>query len=274
MNSTSPLPHKLERDHWHRYTCHEPTHTQCAGKVYRSVTTILNKAVPKDLSWWGMTIGAEAAKELVARGYDIGDMTDEALVEAIKQEKLTVQDRMRARGDSGTAVHAALEDYGEHGTIPKLADFPREDWGYVQGLAKFFMTFEPEIVASEVQVVSVEHEFAGTYDFEARIKARLVNGKWTSVGGPGTTFILGDLKTSKWVYPTSHFPQLEAYEQGRVENGREPTEARAVVHVTATGGMNLVPSTFTFADFLTLKASAAVVDRGEREGRALRKATT
>jgi len=252
----------------------EPSHTECVGKVYRSVTTILGKSVPKDLSWWGMTTGAKAVTTLIDRGYEVGEMDETAVVDAIKAEKLTVRDSMGNAAERGTSVHKALEDYGNDGTLPNLADFPESSRGYVKGLARFFQIFQPEIVASEVQVVSVEHEYAGTYDFEAKLAGKVVQDKGVSHFTPdpdASTFTLGDLKTSRWVYPTSHFAQLEAYEGARVENGREPTEARAVLHVTATGGMALVPSTFTFDDFLVLKRSAEVVDRGDKEGRALRK---
>lgn len=263
--------HVLSMDPRHRYTC---SCGSCNGKVYRSVTTILGKAVPKDLSWWGMTIGADGARELARRGYDITSMSGTAVVDAIKAEKLTVRDQMSRAADRGTAVHKALEDYATHGTVPMADDFPDSQRGYVRGLAKFFTTYNPELLATEVQVVSVKHEYAGTFDLEARIAGRVEQGKGRMVFTPdpeASTFTLVDLKTSKWVYPASHFAQLEAYEAARVENGRPPTDARAVLWVTTDGYMELVPSTFTVEDFLALRVSAEVVERGDREGRVLRR---
>lgn len=276
--TTATGGHKLKMDRWHRYECVSEGHPACVGKVYRSVTTILGKSVPKDLSWWGMTIGAEAVKELLTRGYPLMEMDDAQILDLIKSEKLTVRDTMNRRGAEGTAFHESLEAYINDGTLPKASDFPPHEQPRVKGLAKFILTYDPEFLASEVQVVSVEHGYAGTYDFEANVKGRtFINGRGVLCFKPDAkacTFTLGDLKTSKWVYPTSHFPQLEAYEGARVECGRDPTEVRAVLHVTATGGMAFVPSTFTFDDFLVLKRSAEVVERGDRQGRQLRKATT
>lgn len=273
MSATTTGGHTLMMDARHRYTCSCPL---CDGKVYRSVTTILNKAVPKDLSWWGMTTGAQGARELVARGYDLAGMSDTELADALKAEKLTVRDTMGAAADRGTAVHKALEDYATEGTVPNVAEFPEAQRGYVRGLAKFFLTYSPVLLATEVQVLSVEHSFAGTFDLEALVAGRVEeNAKGRVVFTPdpdAQTFTLVDLKTSKWVYPASHFAQLEGYEAARVENGRPPTDARAVLWVTAEGHMELVPSTFTAADFLALKASAEVVERGDREGGVLRRA--
>lgn len=277
MSSTSTTPHVLKMDRWHRYECTAEDHTACKGKVFRSVTTLLNKAVPKDLSWWGMTIGAEATKELYAREYDLAAMSADEIVDAIKAEKLTVRDRMNQRGAEGTALHDALEAYINDGTIPNATDFPTHEQGRVRGLARFITTYDPEFLAAEVQVISVEHEYAGTYDFEANIKGRVERKGKALVFTPdptANTYTLGDLKSSKWVYPTSHFAQLEAYENGRREMGMRPTEARAVLWIPANGDMRLIPSTFSIEDFLTLRRSAEVVDRGDREGRALRKVAT
>lgn len=271
MTATNTTGHALTMDARHRYTCDCPL---CDGKVYRSVTTILNKAVPKDLSWWGMTTGAAGARQLVERGYDLADMTTEEVVDALKAEKLTVRDTMGAAADRGTAVHKALEDYATNQTIPRVADFPEAQRGYVRGLAKFFLTYSPTLLATEVQVVSVEHSYAGTFDLECLVAGRVEDDGKRTVFTPdpvASTFTLVDLKTSRWVYPTSHFAQLEAYEGARVENGRPATQARAVLWVNSEGSMRLVPSTFTFGDFLTLKQSAEVVGRGDREGAALKR---
>lgn len=275
--STTRDGHVLERDRYHRYKCVAPDHAgaPCDGVVFRSVTTILGKAVPKGgLDWHGQNIGIQGCHTLASSGYDLTAHTPWEIGQEFKTRKLTVRDHMMRAADRGTAVHKGLEDYFDHGRMPVLADYPREHHGFVRGLAKFFTTYRPELVASEVQVLSVEHGFAGTFDLEAHIQARVEDVKGRLLLVPDTSsrlFILGDLKTSKYVYPTSHFAQLEAYEHARVENGRQPTEARAVLHVTADGFMQLVPSDFSFDDFLRLKASAEVVERGDRLGEALKR---
>jgi hypothetical protein len=269
----------MSPDHKYRCTCGS---AECAGKVFKSVTTILGKAVPKDLSWWGMQIGAAGAHVLTTRGYDFTKLKPTDVVAALQTEKLTVRDQLTAGGIRGTAVHEALEAYATKGTIPLAATFPEQDRGYVRGLAKFFTTYEPEFVATEVRVLSLAHEFAGTYDFLAFVKARLVSIKrprarkerlFLVPDADARLLIRGDLKTSKWVYPASHFAQLEAYEGADVEMGGKPSDVRAVLHVTRAGGMELVPATAVdgegnvrlacFADFLALKASADAISAME-----------
>lgn len=275
--STTLDGHVLERDRYHRYKCVAETHkgAACDGVVFRSVTTILGKSVPKGgLDWHGQSIGIQGCHTLATKGYDLTAHTPWEIGQEFRTRKLTVRDHMMRAADRGTGVHKGLEDYFDHGKVPVLAEYPKEHHGYVRGLSKFFTTFQPELVASEVQVLSVEHGFAGTFDIEAYIRARVEDVKGRRLLVPDASsrlFMLGDLKTSKYVYPTSHFAQLEAYEKGRIENGRQPTDIRAVLHVTADGFMQLVPSDFTFDDFLRLKASAEVVERGDRFGDWLRK---
>lgn len=271
------MTHVLEMSPDHKYRCACP---DCEGKVYSSVTTILGKAVPKDLSWWGMMIGAAGVRKLLKLGRDVATMSDEAVIGALKDQSLTVNHVRDARAAGGTALHDALEAYATDGTIPLAGNFPEHERGRVRGLAAFITTYEPEFLKVEQRVVSPTHAYAGTYDFVAIIKAELVSetrgkGRWARevlVFRPSTTavlLILGDLKTSKWVYPASHFAQIEAYEAARVEAGEDPTEARAVLHVTKDGGMELVPATFReedgtlrlarFDDFLPLLQSSRAI---------------
>jgi hypothetical protein len=105
--------------------------------------------------------------------------------------------------------------------------------------------------------MSVKHGYAGTFDLLCNIAGRSY---------------LVDLKTSKWIYPSQHFTQLEAYEGARLEMGEPPTDVRAVLWVNAAGGMELVESTATFEDFLALKASADVLGRLDKSWRRPRKA--
>jgi hypothetical protein len=275
--------HNLTMDARHRYTC---SCEECKGKVYMSVTTILGKAVPKDLSWWGMTIGVRGVRTLVVkRGADLSRMSFPDVMDAMNKYKLTVNHERDDGARRGTGQHKGLQDYIERGIIPMPAQYPEKDRGYARGIAAFITMYHPEFLASEVQVVSAEHAFAGTYDFKAIIKARLETVTLKARNGhkrdvmkfiPDLSALLtvrGDLKTSKWVYPASHFAQLEGYEGAAVEMGDEPTDARAVLHVKDTGHMELVPATAKnddgtlrlacYEDFLALRRSADAIRRME-----------
>ncbi|MDR5730557.1 MAG: hypothetical protein RB191_24375 [Terriglobia bacterium] len=315
------MSHVLEMDHNHRYRCVAPEHTTepCHGVIFSSVTTILGKAVPKDLSWHGQTRGVIGVKGLLripkydvqqmnpgeikraceienihadaitARKrlatilrYDINTMSSFEITEALKREKLTVNDHRDQAAAGGTVVHKALEDYINLGTLPNAGAVPENKRASIQGLAKFILEFRPEFVASEVRTLSVKHGYAGTFDFLAHIHGELHEvpkrggGSYVKLrpNPAAKLFILGDMKNSKWVYPTSHFPQLEAYEGARLEIGEPPTDVRAVLWLNADGDMELVPSTASFDDFLALKASADVLGRLDKSYSRPRKART
>lgn len=299
--------HILERDAKHRYRCVNPEHTSepCHGVVFESVTTILGRAVPKNLAWHGQTRGVIGVKGLLkipkydvqhmkpneivqacaAEGidtdplgrhrvklsavskYDIAKMRPDDITAALKRERLTVNDHMREAGKGGTAVHKALEDYADKGVLPNAQAVPESKRGSVRGLAKFIVEYRPEIIGAEQRILSVKHGYAGTFDLLCRIKARREGRRLVADATAKPLLVLADLKTSKWVYPSSHFPQLEAYEGARVEMGEPPTDVRAVIWTNAQGDMELVPSTASFEDFLALKASAEVIGRLDRSYR-------
>ena len=86
-----------------------------------------------------------------------------------------------------------------------------------------------------------------------------------------------DLKTSKSIYPTTHFPQLEGYEGGGVEMGFPETDFRAVLNTNADGTFDPAPSIVnewgdaklgqfavswaTYDDFLGLLAAFRAIKR-------------
>lgn len=307
--------HVLEMDKRHRYTCNCGDES-CKGIVFQSVTTILGKAIPKNLAWHGQTRGVIGVKGLLrfakynvkrmrpaeiltackAEGilpetahhvgpadrvklsavpkYNVAKMSPDAITEALKREHLTVNDHRDQAAAGGTAVHNALEEYIKRGVIPSAAKVPESKRASIRGLAQFIIDYRPEFLAAEVRTLSTEHGFAGTFDFLARIRAETYteNGILKLRPADAVLFTLGDMKNSKWVYPASHFPQLEAYEGARLEAGEAPTDIRAVLWVNVEGDMQLVPSTATFADFLALKASAEVIGRLDKSWKRPRKA--
>lgn len=243
-----------------------------------SVTTVLSVLDKPALPWWGMTVGLEGLIALHNMGVVVsvpygengqhvlateksGSLVvigkDEA-VELLTTHKLTVNHVKAAAGSRGTSVHDALELWADDGTLPDPAMFPPVEQGYVQGLLSFLTHVGAggaKATASEIMVGSVEHGYAGRYDLRFVIeKPCQVVFHRTPVKGPQWATLepgeyLADLKTSKDVYPTSHFRQLEAYEQAGIECGYEPTKARGVIKVSADGTYKFVRSTASFEDF-------------------------
>ena len=134
------------------------------------------------------------------------------------------------------------------------------------GLCKFLRDVNPEPVAAEVMVGSLEHGFAGRYDLRLRVpKECEVVFHRTPKRGPQYArlkpgVLLADLKTSKGVYATHHL-QLAAYEGGSLECGYEPTVAQGILHVSAEGEYEFVRSKAVLADFLAIKGAYDAVRR-------------
>jgi hypothetical protein len=251
-------------------------------RVVPSVTTVLDCLAKGGLSWWGQEVGVEGVLELYRRdllghgalglgggaearfiaintseGYQAA--TVDGVVDLLKKQKLTINHTLGKAAKRGTAVHDALEVWAKTGALPDAAMFPREEQGYVLGVAAFLWDIQSaEPVASEVMVGSLEHGFAGRYDIRFKtteehavvVHRTPVKGPQYAVLKPG--LYLADLKTSKDCYPKSHWRQLEAYEGASVECGYEPTDGRGVLLVGADGTYRFIRSKATYQDFLVV----------------------
>lgn len=212
------------------------------GEEFPSVTSIIKLTVPVALQWWGMEVGVAGVAMLIQRGKFPTPFQPELVIQRLKEEKITVNDSFWTRVDSGTGIHQAYEDYGKTGKIPVLDDFPIEDHSRIQTLAAFLIENRPEFLEQEVRTASLLHKYCGTFDSKIKFHAGEFEGATCLV----------DVKTGKYVYPESQFPQLEAYEHAEIESGLPASDARLVLHLPASGPATLTPSTDTFDDFLVL----------------------
>jgi hypothetical protein len=216
----------------------EATHRyKVNGEYLPSVTTIIDKVVPKNLSWWAMVVGVNATTELIKKGV-VTEFTDpEDIVTSIRDARLSVYHIRDEKGAEGFAIHKAAERYSKTGEIPDLGQYSTDVRPKVRALANFLLDLRPRILASEVRVASLEYGYAGTFDWLVDID--------------GHTGIV-DLKTGKRIYPDSQFPQVEAYAQAYEEMGNDPVEFRAILHLDPEGNYNFMESTDTFHDFKVL----------------------
>lgn len=206
-------------------------------------------------SWWGWRVGYEGALEILDPVPHDHQWSAEDLRAELKRQKKTpnhVRDKAAKRG---TAIHDALEHLAQKNEVPILEQFPKEEQGYVQGLCRWYLDYRPSFVATEVQVVSEKHGFAGRYDIRARF----------SKDGPATipkcgALCLIDLKTSKRVYE-SHFAQLAGYEIASVEMGYPATDAQYVLRVDRDGSYEFVRSPAIVDDFLARLQLAKSMNR-------------
>lgn len=231
---------------------HERTHKYLVDGVHvPSVTQILGVLDKPALPWWGQRIGVMGVQQLQAWGVEIPWDDTDGIVKLLTEHKLTVNHIRDKGGTRGSGAHDALEAWMVNGTPPNPLAFPDEERGYVQGLARALLELRPEVIATEVMVASVTHQFAGRLDLIARVSptAELLEKLGLE---PGATVLL-DLKTAKGIYPEQHFPQLEAYEGANVECGADPTDARLVLRLGADGTFEVARSYATFDTFLGIK---------------------
>jgi hypothetical protein len=246
-----------------------------------SVTTVLDVLDKPGLPWWGQGVAIDGMLQLyemgVIRPAADGKLaiavagtwvyaTQENVTDALTQHMLTVNHTLRKAGDRGQGTHDAFEAWASLGVIPDPSQHPMEERMYVEALRKFCVDMGDawETEGCEIAVASVEHGFAGRYDLRGKITkdVKLTTRALTLKGEPlvrgpkyvvvpeGTKLLL-DLKTSKSIYG-KHLMQLEAYEGCAGECGYEPTDARAVVHVTKHGLYQFKRARATFEDFLAI----------------------
>lgn len=229
------------------------TYTFEDGEKVLGVSTIAKIGGAEDAfsiaSAWGFRIGYEGAHERLKPAMSKDELRDE-----LKQAGLTPWSKRDKAADRGNWVHDTLEALAQDNIVPELPEFSEEVRGHVQSLLRWYLTFRPQFVATEVQVTSEAHRFAGRYDLRALVDAKallqcidpcrtdaqaLQIRKLAAEGKQALGLI--DLKTSKRIYPNTHFPQLEGYEGAGVEMGFPATDFRAVVNTHEDGSFD--PST-------------------------------
>jgi hypothetical protein len=164
------------------------------GGFVPSVTTIL-EAYPKDAQYYAW---------IKKMGEDADTVRDEA-------------------GRRGSTVHGLTERY-DAGEEIKLLDengyiaYSLLEWDMLNRYAEFIERFSPEVISSELNIVSERLGFAGTLD-----RVVSMNGKR----------ILIDIKTSNAIYPT-YWLQLAAYEKLLTEaTGYNPIDEVAILWLNA-----------------------------------------
>lgn len=177
---------------------------------------------------WGPLAGQETRSGRI-------EVATGLLKESLRSRKLMFYDRTQQAIDRGLALHDIFEAWAEQQRVPVASDYPEEYRGYIRSLAGWLAEHNPEFVASEVVVGSARHRYAGRMD---SVVVMRVGGRRRRI----------DLKTSKAVYPRSHFPQLKAYEAADVEMGHEPTDEQGILRLDGAGA----PAQYVAAEGVTL----------------------
>lgn len=161
------------------------------GKKLPGVTSVVGM-LPKDfLRYWAAKVVAEEAYDsFSALASFVSDGKRSAAVDWLKRSPNRPKDEAALRG---TEVHELTEQIDELGGVPRRLS--SRLMPYALGYLGFLESAEPEIVSSELAVVSREHGYAGTLDRVVKIG--------------GATHVL-DIKTSKAVYAETAL-QISAY---------------------------------------------------------------
>lgn len=226
----------LTRDDKHIYTADYPPD---AAVVIPGVTGILKVLDKPAIIAWAQGIVAEAAirnRDKLEEWVAVGGVDG-----AIKLLKGAAETQRDAAADRGSAIHTLAEAIvkGQPVTVPvELAP-------YVLAYQSWIESFQPEFLAVEEMVCSLEYGYAGTLDSIAVIA--------------GETWLL-DIKTSKGYYSETAL-QLAAYGHaefiGRpgdpVRYALPPVEQFGVIHVRPEGA-ELIPYDVTDVDFAAFLA--------------------
>lgn len=179
------------------------------GSQYASVTTILDKALKKDLlEQWKMKMVYRSILK------DPQMSEQEAMLSPYKVSE-------GARG-IGTTVHSLIEAFK---TSQTLIDSPDANiQGFAKAFYKWVKDYDVKVVENEKTVFSDKYMFAGTTDMICTF-------------GDDPTLVLVDFKTGKAVYDQV-FLQLSAYRQGLSEAGITIGRMYAVVLKKNDEGMS------------------------------------
>lgn len=217
-----------------------------------SVSTVLDKTVPKSLSGWAERGGVEGALKIMREdgGVSIPIDNPEAWLDDMKRRGLRFWQRRDQAGLRGTSVHTAFELLAS-GEIPKLSDFPEHERGYIQGIARWWIQTEPDVEHSELMVGSYLHGYCGRLDLIANL------------GPTGRRGVI-DLKTSRAIRETHHF-QTAAYRIGVEEAGYGETDFGAILRVSEDGTYEFVETWATAPQFLALLGSYRALREFEQQ---------
>lgn len=124
----------------------------------------------------------------------------------------------RKAADEGTQVHNAIEAFLNGEEIKWMdshghANYSLDVWRMILRFSEFWKTHKPELIASEIHLLSHEHKYAGTCDLVVKLNDKI----W-----------LLDIKTSNSLH-TSYNLQLSAYAKAWDEKYDDKIEETGII---------------------------------------------
>lgn len=187
---------------------------KAGGKWIISVTTALKIIDKSDvLVYWATQQIMRGVCELLDSPPTRKRYAPRELENALRLNGYHPQEALKAAGARGNGEHQAMEKWVLSGVLPPPTDPTKT--GFRRALAQWLRDVNPDVYASEMMLGSEEHAYAGTFDL-------LYRDRETG------DLVLADIKTSKRMYPGTHYRQLGAYEMARREMGM-PHASRACI---------------------------------------------
>jgi hypothetical protein len=239
----------------------EPRHYTIDGERVPSVTTVLRVLNKEALISWAWNVAVEGAVEVHNSGLPIDDYA--AMRKALVDREWgwwQVRDTAALRG---RGLHTALNHLSETGTPPSLSEFPEEQRGYVQALARWWIATEPNVLLSEAKVASKRHYYAGRTDLVVEkdvedeilpVVVDIKSGKTDNEGVPRPP------------YAEAHFQVGGGYRLALLETYGHPLDAKLgaeIVNICPNGEYLVTPAFATPGDFLPVLAAYQSVKRVE-----------
>lgn len=214
--SSETTPSGIQIDFWDETRAEFPEATQrrrylVNGEKFKSVTQYLGILDKPGIKFW--------VAELVAAGFNW-------------------QEQLKIEGRRGHVSHQMALDL-LLGKRRSLSSLEPEHRPYGQAVMAWLLKRQPEVIAAERMVASIEHRFSGRFDLHAKLRGIPGSGridfkskrKWPE-----------DNKTGKRRPPyATEVMQLDMYEGGARESGYEEADYGMVVRLGPDGTFDETP---------------------------------
>lgn len=148
------------------------------GKTLRSVSSVKDKVIAKNLTWWA----AKCASQYILDNVKPGDVLDEVQINALVAGSLNAHVAIRdSSADTGSFVHDWLHKM-VRGNVGPLPTNKAMHEACRQG-AEWYMSHKIELVMAEEPLCSISMLMAGTPDLICYLDGKLTIVDWKTGSG-------------------------------------------------------------------------------------------
>jgi hypothetical protein len=202
---------------------------------FDAVSSIVGTLDKPALLHWMEDHGARGGAKAALMG-ELHGVPDDEILQRVRALGLGASAQRDEAADRGVAVHLAFEKLAADEPLI-LSTYPVEWRGWMQGVARAWLSMGPKVLEAEQIVCHPELGYAGRFDVLAELD--------------GARTLL-DYKSGKGrVYDSAHY-QTRLYEMARRACGMEPADRIVIVGVDDDGGFQLVDCEATEEDALAL----------------------